>query len=145
MYTVRSAGLQNRRSLNHTETTTGLDLAVAPTDSPSRILETKELGERIQAALAALPDEARLLLLLVADEELSYEEIGSLTGQSADAVRGKLHRARKLFARHFGMDARDEAAPVPAPRVRAAARPTPRRLSLPVLPTLPVLFTRGIA
>ena len=41
--------------------------------------------------------EYRLLLLLVADEQLSYEQVGALTEQSADAVRGKLHRARKAF------------------------------------------------
>lgn len=70
-------------------------------DNPLHLLETKELGERIQKTLDALPDEYRLLLLLVADEDLSYQEIGSLTDQTADAVRGKLHRARKVFAAHF--------------------------------------------
>ena len=70
-------------------------------DDPIRALETKELGQRIQQALEKLPEEYRLLLLLVADEELSYEEVGELTGQSADAVRGKLHRARKAFAAIF--------------------------------------------
>ena len=77
------------------------DNAVAQSDSPLRVLETKELGERIQKALDALPDEYRLLLLLIADQEMSYEEVGTLTEQSADAVRGKLHRARKAFATHF--------------------------------------------
>jgi len=72
--------------------------APAKTDSPLRVLETKELGERIQKALDGLSEEYRLLLLLVADEELSYEQVGALTGQSSDAVRGKLHRARKAFA-----------------------------------------------
>jgi RNA polymerase sigma-70 factor (ECF subfamily) len=75
--------------------------SAAKTDSPLRVLETKELGQRIQKSLDALSDEYRLLLLLVADEELSYEEIATLVGQSADAVRGKLHRARKAFAAHF--------------------------------------------
>lgn len=70
-------------------------------DDPLRVLETKELGQRIQQSLEKLPEEYRLLLLLVADQELSYEEIGNLTDQSADAVRGKLHRARKAFATHF--------------------------------------------
>ncbi len=70
-------------------------------DSPLRVLETKELGERIQKALDAIPDEYRLLLLLVADAELSYQEIGDLTNQTPDAVRGKLHRARKAFAAVF--------------------------------------------
>jgi RNA polymerase sigma-70 factor (ECF subfamily) len=74
-----------------------LEGAVAQTDSPLRVLEIKELGQQIQKALDALPDEYRLLLLLVADDELSYEQIGTLTEQSSDAVRGKLHRARKAF------------------------------------------------
>ena len=70
-------------------------------DDPLRVLETKELGQRIQQSLEKLPEEYRLLLLLVADQELSYEEIGALTDQSADAVRGKLHRARKAFGMNF--------------------------------------------
>ena len=70
----------------------------ARVDSPLRVLETKELGERIQKALDGLSDEYRLLLLLVADEEMSYDQIAELTEQTADAVRGKLHRARKAFA-----------------------------------------------
>jgi len=77
------------------------DNAMAKTESPLRILETKELGERIQKTLDGLSDEYRLLLLLVADEELSYEQVGLLVGQSPDAVRGKLHRARKAFAALF--------------------------------------------
>ena len=70
-------------------------------ETPLRVLETKELGQRIQSALDGLSAEYRLLLLLVADEELSYDEVGALTEQSADAVRGKLHRARKAFATVF--------------------------------------------
>ena len=81
------------------------ETAVAKTDSPLRVLETKELGQRIQKTLDALPDEYRLLLLLVADAELSYEQIGALTEQSSDAVRGKLHRARKAFAALFEQNA----------------------------------------
>jgi RNA polymerase sigma-70 factor (ECF subfamily) len=71
------------------------------TDSPLRAMETKELGQRIQQALDQLPGEYRLLLLLVADQELSYEQVASLTQQTAGAVRGKLHRARKAFAEIF--------------------------------------------
>ncbi len=77
------------------------DTTPARTDSPLRVLEQKELGQRIQKALEALPEEYRLLLLLVADEELSYDEVAALTHQTADAVRGKLHRARKVFATLF--------------------------------------------
>ena len=79
--------------------------AAAKTDSPLRVLETKELGQRIQTALDGLPPEYRLLLLLVADERLSYEQVGALTEQSPDAVRGKLHRARRAFAVLFAQTA----------------------------------------
>jgi RNA polymerase sigma-70 factor, ECF subfamily len=68
---------------------------------PLRVLEIKELGQRIQKTLDGLTEEYRLLLLLVADQQLSYDEIGELTEQTADAVRGKLHRARKAFAAAF--------------------------------------------
>jgi RNA polymerase sigma-70 factor, ECF subfamily len=70
-------------------------------ETPLRILETKELGETIQATLDQLPAEYRLLLLLVADEELSYQDMAELTGQTVDAVRGKLHRARKAFTERW--------------------------------------------
>jgi len=82
--------------------------SAAKTDSPLRVLETKELGQRIQKTLDRLSEEYRLLLLLVADEEMSYDEIAALVGQSTDAVRGKLHRARKTFAALFEQTAPDD-------------------------------------
>src|SRR5215470_12374643 len=89
------------------------ETVAAKTDSPLRFLETKELGQRIQKALDGLPAEYRLLLLLVADERLSYEEVGALTEQTPDAVRGKLHRARKAFAVAFQQT--DPSPPAQAP------------------------------
>jgi RNA polymerase sigma-70 factor (ECF subfamily) len=77
------------------------ETASANTDNPLQVLEIKELGQRIQRTLETLPEEYRLLLLLVADDKLSYQEIGTLTQQTADAVRGKLHRARRAFAANF--------------------------------------------
>jgi len=79
--------------------------AGAPDGNPLRVLETKELGQRIQQTLDRLPPEYRELLLLVADEHLSYQEVAELTAQTADAVRGKLHRARRAFAATFAQTA----------------------------------------
>jgi RNA polymerase sigma-70 factor (ECF subfamily) len=91
----------NERHMLSNADETIFENAAARTDSPLRVLETKELGRRIQKALDALPAEYRLILLLVADEQMSYEQVGALTEQSTDAVRGKLHRARKAFATLF--------------------------------------------
>jgi RNA polymerase sigma-70 factor (ECF subfamily) len=74
-------------------------------DSPLRAAENQELGERIQRTLDALPPEYRELLLLIADQELSYAAAAELTGQTPDAVRGKLHRARRAFATAFAKTA----------------------------------------
>ncbi|MEN9734307.1 MAG: polymerase sigma factor [Verrucomicrobiota bacterium] len=81
------------------------DRVDAQAPNPLHELETKELGERIQRTLDSLPSEYSLLLLLVADQELSYEQVAELTDQSPDAVRGKLHRARKAFTRAFARTA----------------------------------------
>ena len=91
-----------RQSWHSRNLITGVDEVVwentaAKSDSPLRVLEIKELGDRIQKTLDNLSEEHRLLLLLVADEELSYDEIANLTQQTSGAVRGKLHRARKAF------------------------------------------------
>jgi len=74
---------------------------VADHATPLRVIEIKELGQRIQRTLDQLPSEYRILLLLVADQDLSYAEVAHLTEQTTNAVRGKLHRARKLFATEF--------------------------------------------
>jgi RNA polymerase sigma-70 factor (ECF subfamily) len=87
------------------------ELTPSGADSPLRVLEIKELGERIQKTMEGLSEEYRLLLLLVADEKLSYDEVADLTGQSSDAVRGKLHRARKAFAARFQSFAEDRMNP----------------------------------
>jgi RNA polymerase sigma-70 factor (ECF subfamily) len=94
------------RSWHHRHMQNNVDDALwnttaAAGDSPFRLLETRELGERIRRSLDTLTDEYRLILLLVADEKLAYEEVAELTDQSVDAVRGKLHRARKAFAVAF--------------------------------------------
>jgi RNA polymerase sigma-70 factor (ECF subfamily) len=91
----------HHRHMQSTGDDTIWESGAGESDSPFRVLEIKELGERIQRALDDLTPEYRLLLLLVADDKLAYDEIAALTEQSSDAVRGKLHRARKAFAIAF--------------------------------------------
>ncbi len=94
-------GAWQQRKIVSTDNADVLDGPATDTGNPLRVLEIKELGQRIQKTLDALPAEYSLLLLLVADEQLSYQDVASLTEQSADAVRGKLYRARKAFIAEF--------------------------------------------
>lgn len=91
----------HQRNVSLTENGGFADNAAIDSATPLQVAEARDLGRGIQQALDALPDEYRLLLLCVADEEMSYDEIALLTGQSSDAVRGKLYRARKAFAAVF--------------------------------------------
>jgi RNA polymerase sigma-70 factor (ECF subfamily) len=58
----------HRRHIHATDDEAVWERAAGNTESPLRVLETKELGQRIQKTLDALSEEYRLLLLLVADE-----------------------------------------------------------------------------
>jgi RNA polymerase sigma-70 factor (ECF subfamily) len=76
------------------------DMAIQ-TDTPLKVIENQELGDAIQKTLDRLPHDYKEILLLAADEQLSYQEIADLINTSTDAVRGRLHRARRLFIRYF--------------------------------------------
>ena len=62
---------------------------------------TQEMGQRVQNASERVPEEDRCRLSRVADQDWGYDKVGPITQQSPDAVRGKLHRARKAFSAAF--------------------------------------------
>jgi RNA polymerase sigma-70 factor (ECF subfamily) len=57
--------------------------------------EDDELRERLQAALATLPDRARTVLVLHDVEGFTHAEIGELLGIPGGTARSDLHHARK--------------------------------------------------
>jgi RNA polymerase sigma-70 factor (ECF subfamily) len=59
-----------------------------------RRLDAPGEWERMRAALLVLGDTDRELLLLVAWDELSYEEAAAVLGLPVGTVRSKLHRAK---------------------------------------------------
>jgi RNA polymerase sigma-70 factor (ECF subfamily) len=63
-------------------------------DAPDVILEAVELERLMQRAIEKLDEEHRLLVVLRDVEELSYEEIGEVTGLPEGTIKSRLHRAR---------------------------------------------------
>jgi RNA polymerase sigma-70 factor (ECF subfamily) len=61
---------------------------------PDRVVEGLELERVVQAAIAELDEDHRLVVVLRDIEELSYEEIGQITGLPEGTVKSRLHRAR---------------------------------------------------
>src|SRR5262245_20390117 len=61
---------------------------------PARNLMEQVMDERLQAALAALPEPFRIAVLLCDVEGKSYEEIAEIMGSSIGTVRSRIHRGR---------------------------------------------------
>ncbi len=91
--------------------------------SPNQIAAL-QLGE-LEVALARLPEEQRITLILVALEDMSYEEAAKVTGVPVGTVRSRLSRARHAvmgmiegltmddISPEMGITRRKKAAPAP--------------------------------
>jgi RNA polymerase sigma-70 factor (ECF subfamily) len=57
-------------------------------------LERNELAQALHDAVAALPEDRRIVVILRDVEGLAYEEIAEVLGLELNTVRSRLHRAR---------------------------------------------------
>ncbi len=76
-------------------------VAHAQIESPDRMLEAAEMERLMQAAIAELDEEHRLLVILRDVEEMSYQEIGEITGLPEGTIKSRLHRARMAIKEHL--------------------------------------------
>ena len=67
---------------------------VDPVQSPDQVAANREELARALAALQTLPELDRTVLLLRAQDEMSYEDISAVTGLSVTAAKVKVFRAR---------------------------------------------------
>jgi RNA polymerase sigma-70 factor (ECF subfamily) len=70
--------------------------------SPEILLEAKELAQRIDAAIDALPDRCREAFVLSRKEGLSYQEIADQMGISRKTVEAQMGKALKLLREALG-------------------------------------------
>jgi RNA polymerase sigma-70 factor (ECF subfamily) len=67
--------------------------------NPANVLERKELDEKVQEAISALPPDYRTVLVLRDMQGLTYKEIADATGLSLDNVKVRLFRGRGVVRR----------------------------------------------
>jgi RNA polymerase sigma-70 factor, ECF subfamily len=67
-------------------------------NTPERLLMSKQIGETVDAAMAALPEELRTAIVLRELEGLSYEEIAGIMDCPIGTVRSRIFRAREAIA-----------------------------------------------
>jgi RNA polymerase sigma-70 factor (ECF subfamily) len=78
----------------------GIDAAMGPSpDDPERALEANERERAVDTALAALPEDLRLSVVLYDYVGRSHEEIAELLGISHDAARKRHSRALKAMGK----------------------------------------------
>ena len=69
----------------------------AQTDDPASLLMSRMATDHVEAAIAALPDEYRVVATLYFMQDLSYQEIAEVVGVPVGTIRSRLHRGRRLL------------------------------------------------
>jgi len=66
----------------------------SPPESPEEYAQLQELSRLLQAGIALLPDDQRVVLVLSDVQGLSYQEIAEVLRVPRGTVKSRLHRAR---------------------------------------------------
>lgn len=66
-------------------------------ETPERTAARREIRHLVEAAIDALPERYRLVLVTRVIEGMSVDEAASVLGLSAEAVKTQLHRARAML------------------------------------------------
>ena len=67
-------------------------------NTPENELMTKQIGQTVNSAMAALPEELRTAITLREIEGLSYEEIAEVMNCPLGTVRSRIFRAREAVS-----------------------------------------------
>ena len=106
---IRNRGRRDRFRVDNIVTTDGTDgaddeqfdvIASAPADAafqPEVALERKELRNAIQKAIAELPEQYRLPLILRDIQGLSYDEISKILELRSGTTKSRINRARLML------------------------------------------------
>ncbi len=101
----RALSLQRKESRMTTLSEMGACDRPSPLPGPAELVEVDEQARRVLDALGSLPERQQEIVRLKFQEELSYREIGEITGLSASNVGFLLHAALKSIRQHLGAEA----------------------------------------
>jgi RNA polymerase sigma-70 factor, ECF subfamily len=71
----------------------------ARTSDPAALVIERLEAEQVSRAIAALPEDYRVVSALYFMEEFSYQEIAEIVGCPVGTVRSRLHRGRRMLQR----------------------------------------------
>jgi RNA polymerase sigma-70 factor (ECF subfamily) len=99
-----------------------------PGAGPARRLERRELADRLERAIAALPEPQRQVLVMRDVEGLGAAQVGEVLGIGERAVKSRLHRARVAVRASLAPYVSGGDAPGPSPGCPEAVELLSRRL-----------------
>lgn len=102
MNLVRNFMSRSPQRIYRFETDEGLADTALDNKSPSDQVESDQVLSRLQAELEELPAEMRDVLVLVAIEDLSYEEAAAMLSIPIGTVRSRVARARAALRTRLG-------------------------------------------
>ena len=70
-------------------------------DGPDQVLEGLQAERLVQEGMRLLDEEHRMLIVLRDMEDLSYQEISSITNLAEGTIKSRLHRARMALKEHL--------------------------------------------
>ncbi|MGH7281098.1 MAG: sigma-70 family RNA polymerase sigma factor [Polyangiaceae bacterium] len=96
---VRHAGQQDELEevAEHAELGTKASANVGQLERPDEAMAGREIERIVQKSIARIEDTFRECLVLRDVEELSYEEIGQITGLQEGTVKSRIFRARAML------------------------------------------------
>lgn len=100
-YLASSNRAQDAEKRYHNEQGTG-DISELKERDPQNILLAKEFVEKMEEALASLPEEQQFVLTLCEFQGLSYQEIAEVLECPIGTVRSRLSRARAALQDNLG-------------------------------------------
>jgi RNA polymerase sigma-70 factor (ECF subfamily) len=117
---LNAAATQRRRSRSRPtsidsmrESTGQTPIDPHPETAPSHSMERAERQRAVQAALAAIPSEFRIPLVLKEIDGLKYQEIAEIVGCPIGTVRSRIHRARAELRQRLASQLSEEQSSVP--------------------------------
>jgi RNA polymerase sigma-70 factor (ECF subfamily) len=85
--------------LQNIEESSAMQGRLADPATPESLIATEEIRETVNRAIAALPEDLRMAIVLRELEGLSYEDIAAAMDCPVGTVRSRIYRAREAIDR----------------------------------------------
>jgi len=114
--------MRKRKRSNSVALEDSSERVVDPAALPETQAESNELAREVMSALAILPENQRIAVVLQMYEGLSYQQIADVMRTSVSAIESLLFRAKQTLKERLSSYVEDEQRPVPAAEIPAEKR-----------------------